>query len=382
MVGNKRKGGIMDSSRRRYDIDWLRVLAMLMIFFFHSARMFNEDDWHIKNNVISFGATLFIDIVAQWIMPLFFILSAISSRYSLAHRDAGSYLKERFQRLVIPLLFGILVVIAPVQIWIERVSHQQYTGSFLSFYPHYFEGFYAFGGNFAWMGVHLWYLEMLFLFSLFTLPLFMFFKKEAVSARISQVLEHFSKPGMIYLFVIPVFCMELLVNLHPEGLGRRDFGGWSIFTYLTFFVLGYLFSFDSPLKPAIEKHRTVSLVLGVVFTITGAFLLINGYSSRSMGFTMMRSLNSWFWLFAFFGFAGRYLNFKNRFLTYGNTAVLPFYILHQTVIVCIGFVIASWNMAVMTKYVLLAVTSFVVIIAIYDQVVKRVGMLRFLFGMK
>lgn len=372
----------MSPTRRRYDIDWLRIGAMLMIFLFHCARFFNADDWHVKNLQLSFGMDLFIRIVGQWIMPLFFILSAISSYFSLDRRSAASYMKERFQRLVIPLLFGILVVIAPVQVWIERVGHQQYSGSFLSFYPHYFEGFYGFGGNFAWMGLHLWYLEMLFLFSLLTLPLFVVLKRDAVKAWITVFLRPFSKPGMIYLSALPVFCMELVVNLQPEGIGRQDFGGWSPLTYLVFFILGYLLSFDSPLKNTIEKHRVVSLVLGVAATIAGVFMLTNGYSSRSMEFTLVRSFNSWFWLFAVFGFAGRHLNFKNRFLTYGNAAVLPFYILHQTVIVCIGFMIASWNMAVMTKYMLLAVTSFIVIMAIYDLLVKRISILRVLFGMK
>jgi len=91
---------------RRYDNDWLTVLAMLTIFFFHCARFFNYEDWHVKNNQLDESLTLFVAVVAQWIMPLFFILSGISSYYSLRSRTSGRYIRNRFQRLVIPLIFG------------------------------------------------------------------------------------------------------------------------------------------------------------------------------------------------------------------------------------------------------------------------------------
>jgi predicted permease len=128
-------------------------------------------------------------------------------------------------------LFGASVVLIPLQVYIERVSHSQFAGSFIEFYPHYFDGFYAFGGNFAWMGLHLWYLEMLFIFSLITLPLFLYLRKEAVHGSISRAAAFFRKPGAIFLLAIPLGIMELLVNLQPEGIGRRDFGGWSLAIY-------------------------------------------------------------------------------------------------------------------------------------------------------
>ena len=123
--------------QRRYDLDWLRVLSMLTIFLFHCARLFNYEDWHVKNNHLSQGMSDFIDILALWIMPLFFLISAASSNYSLDKRGGGEYLKERFKRLFIPLVFGAFVVIAPVQVWIERATHEPYyTGSFMNFYIH------------------------------------------------------------------------------------------------------------------------------------------------------------------------------------------------------------------------------------------------------
>ena len=285
---------------RRYDNDWLTVLAMLTIFFFHCARFFNFEDWHVKNNQLDAGLNLFVAIVAQWIMPLFFILSGISSCYSLKSRTAGRYIGNRFRRLVIPLIFGTFILLIPVQVWIERVSHAQFNGSFIEFYPHYFEGFYAFGGNFAWMGLHLWYLEMLFIFTLLTFPLFLFFKKEKNSGFISSAAAFFTRNGAIFLLGIPLFLVEWLVNLQPEGVGIRAFGGWSPASYLVFFVTGFLAALDPRYREAMERTRFAALALGLLTTGLMFFFPVNtaplgDFVSYSLT-VFCRAFNSWFWL--------------------------------------------------------------------------------------
>lgn len=230
-------GEVKSKPERRYDIDWLRVLAMLSIFLFHCARFFNYDDWHVKNNQLDLGMSVFVSFVVLWIMPLFFLLSGEGSYFALSFRTSGKYITERFKRLVVPFLFGTFVVLIPLQVYIERVSHLQFVGSFIEFYPHYFDGFYALGGNFAWMGLHLWFLEFLFIFSLISLPLFLYLRNEAIKRRISRVAVFFKNPGAIFLLAVPLVIMELLVNLQPEGIGMRAFAGWSLNLYLIFFYL-------------------------------------------------------------------------------------------------------------------------------------------------
>jgi len=63
-------------------------------------------------------------------------------------------------------------------------------------------------------------------------------------------------------------------------------------------------------------------------------------------------------------------------------AVLPFYILHQTVITIIGFYVIQWNLGIAPEYLIIASTSFIAIIAIYELLVRRINVLRFLFGMR
>jgi hypothetical protein len=91
-------------TKRSYDIDWLRILATGMVFLFHCARFFDEGGWHVKNNVTAFGASVFVAVVGQWIMPLFFLLSGLSTYYALTFRGNGQFVGERFRRLVIPFL--------------------------------------------------------------------------------------------------------------------------------------------------------------------------------------------------------------------------------------------------------------------------------------
>ena len=374
----------MTTHERRHDIDWLRVLAMLAVFLFHCARFFDYEDWHVKNLQTSFGFTVFVGILVQWIMPIFFILSGQSTWFALRFRSAGQYIGERFKRLFIPLVFGIFILIPP-QVYIELASHGRFEGSFFRFYPHYFDGFYGFGGNFAWMGLHLWFLLVLFLFSLVTLPLLLFLRGEGRSQFIQKMARLFENPSAILLWVLPLAVMEF--SFHPEGLGLRDMGGWNIFVYLVYFLYGFLLASDERYRRTVEKHRVILLALALLTTIIGFYIKRSGVdpsfgSLGYLGISVFKTFNSWVWVLSLLGIGSRYLTFRNRFLEYASMAVLPFYILHQSIIVVTGFFIINWSTPVFAKYLFLSMTSFAIIILIYEYVVRRLGFMRFLFGLK
>ncbi|HRJ75743.1 MAG TPA: acyltransferase family protein, partial [Anaerolineales bacterium] len=144
------------------------------------------------------GATVFVNIFNQFIMPLFFVLSAFAIYYAIQKRTDKQFLSERVNRLLIPLIFGIFTIIIP-QVYIERVTHGDFAGNFFQFIPEYFKGWYAFGGNFAWMGLHLWYLLMLFLFSLIMLPVFRSINK----ADTKPLADFFSNHLLSIYFLFP-----------------------------------------------------------------------------------------------------------------------------------------------------------------------------------
>lgn len=370
----------MVEKKRYYDIDWLRILGILAIFLFHNARYFSSEDWHVKNFELDYWMSLFVTLLDQFIMPLFFVLSAIAIYYSLKNRNNTQFMRERVTRLLVPLGIGIFSHII-LQVYIENLTQGRYSGTFWQFLPHYFDGLYGFGGNFAWMGLHLWYLMMLFVFSLLMLPLFQSFKhSQTITLRLADLV---TKPYGVYLFIIPIFIVELLVSLFPDSLGRRDFGGWSPLTYLVFFLIGYILASDERYRDAIEDVRFISMAVSLLSIITAQILRTEvGMSGMNPVYLLLRATISWSCLLTLFGFASHHLNFSNRFQKYANKTVLPFYILHQTVIVVVGYLIVDWNLPVFPKYLFLMAVSFILIMAIYEIFIKRLNFMRLLFGMK
>jgi hypothetical protein len=191
---------------------------------------------------------------------------------------------------------------------------------------------------------------------------------------------------MVYLLGLPV--AGLLVVLDPrETLGMRDFGGWPLWNYILFFLYGFIVMAHEGLQKRIRQVRWVSLAAGVLsFFILFALWANKGDptfgSPRYAQVFGIFGMSSWCWLLAFFGFGMKHLNFKTRFMTYANEAVLPFYILHQTVLLCIGYFVVRWAIPDLLKYVLISTSSFALIVVLYEYVVRRINLLRILFGMK
>jgi len=138
-------------SARRFELDWLRVLAIAAVFLFHSGRFFDPQDWHVKNPSTHPALEILAALAIVWMMPLLFTISGASTFYALRKRCGGAFLKDRAQRLLVPLVVGIFTH-AVWQVYLERTTHYQFSGSFWQFLPHYFDGLYGVGGNFAWMG--------------------------------------------------------------------------------------------------------------------------------------------------------------------------------------------------------------------------------------
>ena len=105
---------ITSLTSRRYDLDWLRILAVLLLIPFHTARLF--DFWepnYVKNAELSAGLTYQIAFIGPWHMPLLFLLAGAATWYALDFRSDGDYVRERFKRLLVPLAFGVLVIVPP-----------------------------------------------------------------------------------------------------------------------------------------------------------------------------------------------------------------------------------------------------------------------------
>jgi glucan biosynthesis protein C len=373
---------------RRYDIDWIRTLALLTVFLFHTNRFFDFGGWHVKNGDTSLISQVITMFLSHWMMPLIFVISGASLFYALNNRTLGQprlagFLKDKILRLAVPLIFGILVL-TPHQVYLERLTHGQTSQAFLQWLPQYFQGWYAFGGNFGWMGLHLWYLLILFIFSLLFLPLFLFVRDGAGAAALRRLTAFLARPGMVFLLAAPV--VALVASLDPSSFwGLKDFGGWSLLAYIFFFIDGYFVFSSDDLQKAIIRQRKVALAAGVVLVI--GMLAIYATNPIPDGSPLYRvvmvllSTSSWCWIVALLGFGMKHLAFTNPFLKYATEAGLPFYVLHQPVILLIGYFVIRLNLPILVKWLIIAPTAFAIVIGLYE-LVRRVNLLRWLFGMK
>ena len=148
---------------------------------------------------------------------------------------------------------------------------------------------------------------------------------------------------------------------------------------------------DKRLLEGIKKSGWIGMLLGVVAFSACAFLVLKvGYDPANVSsvswpylcFQLAASLGALSWIVFFLSMAAKYLNNKSKMLAYGNEAVLPFYILHQTVILMVGWRIIQSSLSMTLKYIVISTTSLVLIIALYECLIKRINALRFLFGMR
>lgn len=388
---------------RLYYLDWLRVLAILVVFFFHCAKIFDYHTTGIYNAVRSPVLSAFREFNFIWIMPLFFTISGASVFLSLKPEQAWSFIKARISRLLLPLVIVGTFLINPLYVYAERLFSGQAGSGFFLWYPKYFDGMYGFGGNFALLGhgTHLWYLEFLFIYSLILLPFFIRSKKR-IAGHLKTLSNRFEKPCALLLLFLPISAIGAGFEIIGLG-GMRVMGGWDPISYLLFFGYGYMIFSNGRILEIIRRYGLIFLAAAVALTALyvdshfGFNLIIHGVTRHDMSdggalrplnhsgwaaVQAFRGLLAWCWIIGLLGVGAKSLNFNNKILNYANEAVLPFYILHHSVILLAGCFIVQLSSGVATKFFMIAAISLAVIMAVYELLVRRVKLLRFLFGMK
>lgn len=370
---------------RRYDLDWLRVIAILLLVYFHTGMIFAAEwDWHIKNPETSRLVLEINYFMSRWRMPLLFMISGIGTSFALRRRTAGEYLRERTGRLLVPVVFGVLVIVPP-QIYLERIADGAAYTSFLDFYPEVFTtGPYP-EGNLSYH--HLWFVFYLFLYSATALPLFLYLRG-ATGARFARAVERLVRgPGM-YALALPLGAVLAALVVRFPGPQDVIHDVAYLLYYFLFFFYGYVLSVAGKVWDEIEARRRASLTLAFLSIVAIDALRWNGatpafeYSLANALYYLLQGFSAWCWVLAFLGYGKRYLNRPSRVLARLNEGIYPFYILHQTVIVVIGFYVIQVEESILAKYLFVSTVSLLVSWAIYDLLVRPVPVLRFLFGMK
>ena len=370
---------------RLYFIDHIRVFAFLLLIFFHSALPFVNYNWEVKNEQKS---DILLSIVLwfhQWRLPLLFFISGAGIYFSLKTRNILQFTLERFRRLFVPLVFAMLFTI-PVQVYVEYLQKGRVTGTYFEFYPSVWNFVPYPDGSLTWS--HMWFIVYLLTFIILLIPLFSVLKIKIIEKykdRFSNLLS--SKYLIFFVFLIQYLIYHSFYLKYPEQGSLVD--DWFVFnSSITYLILGYLFASSNRFWDNCEKYRNISLSIVI---LTSIYLFINYYlhntlpkkeGLNSQTYFILDALQIWSILLAIIGFAKKYFNSSSKILHYLNQAVFPFFIIHQTIIVALGYWVVQLNASVLSKYLLLSLCSSLFIYCLYEYVIRRTRLTRFLYGMK
>jgi glucans biosynthesis protein C len=356
---------------RRYDLDALRVLAVLLLIPFHSARVFDVfDPFYVKNPQTSDGLSwAVVAFLNPWHMPLLFVLAGTATWLALGHRGPKAYLGERTRRLLIPFLFGILVIVPPQGFLASRFRGSDASvGGFLGDYWTVEGDLSGYTGSFT--PAHLWFIGYLFIFSLVALPLLARWRGRPLRAR-------------WLLFAMP------LVLLAANELPAPNDGPQNPWYSLALFVAGFLLVADQHAERAVQRHWR-PLLLAAAATMTTVLLVSSaGIDDRwgdgwllPAGFALLEQVNTWIWVLVLLGAGRALLGAPVRGLRYAGEASFPFYVLHQTVIVAVAYVVVAWDLAVWQKFAIVCLAATALTLLLYEVAVRRTNPTRWLFGMR
>ena len=198
------------------------------------------------------------------------------------------------------------------------------------------------------------------------------------------------KNGRILLLAVPIAVIEILM--------RHRFPHWQDFIhdwtnhahFVTVFLYGYLLFASSRLQEAVWHNRQRGLWMGVVGTAVYFITVLifqNDITDRTMEVTTYivqmaaRGFSEWGWIVAMLGYGRQYLNRPHPWLRYASEIAYPFYILHQTVIIIIGYFVLQWSGTVFVNYILISTLALLVTLALCE-LIKKHSISRVLFGMK
>ncbi len=380
----------MTTSKRLYYLDWLRVLAFGLLFIFHSWRPFDHLEWHIKNADQHFVFDILTMFTHGWRMHLIFLVSGAGTWLAMRARK-DKFFSDRLKRLIIPFVFGILVLIPP-QRYYEWKMFRAFQGGFMDFMKVYpLEQLDVNMGSrlllwFGHLGTHLWYLPYLFVMTMVCLPLFRRIKEGKI--RFDWLKDILSTRFGIFVLVVPMLICRLL--LKPVFQGYTDWADF--FIYLWPFLYGFIFMVDRELITIVKERRKLLLFAGVlsstVFMYMGATSeqMVQGYTYPEWNWIhVSSSIIAMFialsWTLFFLGFFAKAMDFNHKWLVPANISILPVYMLHQTLIIVFGYYIVSFDLNPFVKFLIIAMTAIPASILLY-QLIRTNNLTRFLFGLK
>lgn len=347
---------------RKHYIDNLRNATILLLFPVHTFMIWNDFGikfyvWQGESRLLS---TLIV-LINPWFMPLLFALAGISARYSLQKRSYKEFAAQRVQKLLIPFICG-MVLLVPFQTFFCRKFFFDYDGGLFQNLQYFFTNYTDLSGyDGGFTPGHLWFILFLFVISMFSLIVFKLMPYERVASKI----EGIPAWGVLLLF-IPVWLMYYLGN----------FGGFSLGKNLALFLLGYYFLGNDKVIEALEKNiKWLSLVWAAGIAALGVLYWNFAYYGD-----LLVNYVGWSSILVIIVFGKKCLNRKTKFTEYFNSASYPIYILHQSILVALAYYVLRICGSLPLQVLLIMIGSFGLTVLAY-HIIALIPILRAIIGL-
>jgi hypothetical protein len=369
---------------RRADLDWLRVSAFALLIVYHAGMAWSGWSWHLTSPDSIDWLREGMRFLNRWRMPLIFVVSGAAIMLALGQRSPGAFALDRIRRLLVPLVFGMIVLVPP-QVYLERLYSGRFTGTYLQWLPQAFIGAYP-SGNLSWH--HLWFLAYVLVLTVVLLPCFLWARSTVGRAALDRVAAVTARASLHWLMPLPLAaCILWLapISRNPNGL----VGDWYGLAYYGILLLygAYLFG-SGDLLATLNRQRFLALGVGIAAYASLYVLFIDGAIRPTIApadrapYAMLSAVNTMAWLFAIIGFANRHLTRRPAFLGEATEAVYPFYMLHQTVTVIAVYWLLQLGVSPVDGFILAVIATFLGTSILYLTVVRPWRFVRPLFGLR
>ncbi len=355
---NTSKSKLETSDSRRYDIDWLRVIAIALLLIYHISIGFQP--WGVFIRFIQNDTSLEwlwtpMTMINIWRIPLLFFVSGMGVSFAIRKRNWKQLILERTKRILVPFLFGI-VAIVPLHILLWQKYYSQDIAYSLS------QG-------------HLWFLANIFVYVLVLSPLFFYLKRNKNSGIVIFFNKLFSNPIGLSLISIPFVLEAILLNPESYQTYALNIHGFSIGLFAFFFGFSFILS-GKYFWETVLRWRWLFLT----FALSLYIIRLIAFDVIAPNYLM--AIESFMWVLSVFGFSFRYLNHPSKALSYLSQGAYPIYILHMIFLYLGSFLIFPLAIPALLKFIMIVVFTGIGCMASYEFIIRRVGVLRILFGLK
>ena len=372
------RDGVTAPSHRRPDLDWLRVLAVVLLVPVHGANIFNQDPVIVAYVKDTSQLDLLIQakdlFFSRWRLETLFLIAGGVSWYALGRRSSGQYVAERGKRLLVPFVVS-LVVIFPLMVNAGRIGPPGGPSIEAMYRRFFLDGptdLTGMDGHFT--PSHLWFVLFLFLFSVLGVPLFLLLRHASASRAVDWALRW---PMTIYLFVVP---LTLIREANLLGLDDKD----PLYFFLIF-TFGYVTISQPRFQAAVDRYLPLSVAIALVVTVVSVLYLPRHPApgtTDELAVLWLFRISQWAWVLAALGAAHRWLYRDGPLLRYASQAIYPFYILHLPLATLVAYFVVRTSLPAGLKYTVIVVAAIALSLALYEFLVRRVNVLRVCFGLK